>query len=205
VLSDDSQLQVIGEAQNGTDAVRIATAFQPDLVMMDVRMPGVDGLVATRTLKTTCPMISVLIMTMFEDADLLLEAIKVGAAGYVLKSASSADIRSAVWAALDGNFPVDPQLARLVLARLSHEHVAPVHSPSATGLSAREHEVLERVARGQSNREIGDELVVTPSTVKKHLEHIMAKLGVSDRTQAAVRAIELGYIVPLSAQPTPRN
>ncbi len=161
---------------------------------MDLRMPGLDGLQATRAVKQSCPLTSVLILTMFEDAELLLEAVRAGAAGYLLKSASEEDMRAAIWGALDGNFPVDQRLAREVLRNLSQER-APTRLPPNDGrLSAREQEVLAELARGQTNREIAETLVITSNTVKIHVEHILAKLGVSDRTQAAVRAIELGYI-----------
>jgi DNA-binding NarL/FixJ family response regulator len=138
-------------------------------------------------------MTSVLILSMFEDAELLLEAVKAGAAGYVLKAATEADLRSAIWEALAGNLPVDQRMAREVLRRLSVEQAPRPALASGPRLSAREHEVLDRLARGGTNREIAEELVITPHTVKIHVEHILAKLGVSDRTQAAVRAIELGY------------
>ena len=205
ILRAEPHLQLVGEASGGAEAVKMATTLQPDLVLMDVRMPGMDGLQATRALKQTCPMTSVLILTMFEDVDLLLDAIKAGAAGYVLKEASAADVRSAVWEALDGNFPVAPQLARQVLGRLSNEHHDRSPVDPAPRLSEREQEVLERLARGQSNREIGEELIIAPNTVKKHVEHILAKLGVSDRTQAAMRAIELGYLLPPSPKQNPRT
>jgi PAS domain S-box-containing protein len=196
ILAQDQRLQVVGEAQDGREAVALATRLQPDLVLMDVVMPDWDGLQATRALKQACPMTSVLMLSMFDDPDVLLDAVRAGAAGYVLKAASEADVRAAIWEALDGNFPVDQRMAREVLERLSHEverHPA-VPPPSGPQLSAREHEVLERVARGQTNREIADELIIASNTVKIHVEHILSKLGVSDRTQAAVRAIELGYI-----------
>jgi PAS domain S-box-containing protein len=200
ILAQDQRLQLVGEARNGREAVAMATRLQPDLVLMDVRMPDMDGLQATRALKQTCPMTTVLILSMFEDAEVLLEAVRAGAAGYVLKAASEEDVRSAIWEVLDGNFPVDARMAREVLRRLSHERGQDRAATSTARLSAREHEVLDHLARGQTNREIGEELVITPNTVKIHVERILSKLGVSDRTQAAVRAIELGYIRLDSAQ-----
>jgi DNA-binding NarL/FixJ family response regulator len=200
ILAQDTRLELVGEARDGREAVALATTLQPDLVLMDLRMPGMDGLQATRALREACPMTSVLILSMFEDADLLLEAMKAGAAGYVLKTASEADVRTAVWDALDGNFPVDQLLARQVLQRISNERGPRRAAPSNARLSPREQEVLERLARGHTNREIGEELNITPHTVKIHVEHILSKLGVSDRTQAAVRAIELGYITPESTR-----
>jgi DNA-binding NarL/FixJ family response regulator len=195
VVAEDPAIELVGEAANGTDALALIAKLQPDLVLMDVRMPDLDGLEVTRIAKTTAPMCAVLILTMFEDLDLLLEAIKAGAAGYVLKSANEAAIRTAIWEALRGDLPVDPQLARDVLLRLANERAPrPLPPLSTDPLSPREHEVLQLLARGNSNREIADALTITSHTVKIHVEHILAKLGVSDRTQAAVRAIELGYI-----------
>jgi DNA-binding NarL/FixJ family response regulator len=194
VLGEDPRLQVVGEARNGHEAVALVQQLQPELVLMDLRMPGMDGLQATRALKQSCPLASVLILTMFEDAELLLEAVRAGAAGYLLKSASEEDVRAAIFGALDGNFPVDHRLAREVLRNLSREPVPKQPPPNGVRLSAREQEVLVELARGQTNREIAETLVITSNTVKIHVEHILAKLGVSDRTQAAVRAIELGYI-----------
>jgi PAS domain S-box-containing protein len=200
LLNDDPRLQVVAEARSGDEAVRLAHTVKPDLVLMDMRMPGGDGLEATRAIKLSMPTVAVLILSMFEDADALLEAVKAGAAGYVLKGASETEMRTAIWEALAGDLPVDPGLAREVLRRLAHERAsqprAPAVPPPVDPLSPREHEVLALLARGYTNREIGDELIITPHTVKIHVEHILAKLEVSDRTQAAVRAIELGFLTP---------
>jgi PAS domain S-box-containing protein len=195
VVSDDPHLELVGEARDGREAVALVRRLQPDLVLMDVRMPDLDGLEATRIVKQVSPMSSVLILTMFDDIELLVEAVRAGAAGYVLKSATEADLREAIWAALRGDMPVDPRLTREVLRRLASDYPAQAQ-PAAPDdpLSPREREVLLLLARGYTNREIGEQLVITANTVKIHVEHILAKLGVSDRTQAAVRAIELGYI-----------
>jgi DNA-binding NarL/FixJ family response regulator len=196
LLAEDPDLELVGEATTGREAVALTQSLRPDLVLMDVRMPDTDGLEATRALKQTDPMTTVLILSMFEDAELLIEAVKAGAAGYVLKTASESGLRSAMWDALAGNFPVDQHLAREVLRRVAND-IAPAQPvPPAGVLSAREREVLELLTRGFTNREIAERLIITQSTVKVHVEHILAKLGVSDRTQAAVRAIELGYVSP---------
>jgi DNA-binding NarL/FixJ family response regulator len=193
VLTDDPEFELVGEAVNGGEAVALSRTLRPDLVLMDVRMPDMDGLQATRILKQASPTTTVLILSMFEDAEMLLEAVKAGAAGYVLKNASEADLRAAMSEALAGNFPVDRHLVRDVLQRVARD-TQPAPTPPTDLLSAREREVLELLARGCTNREIAEQLIITPSTVKVHVEHILAKLGVSDRTQAAVQAIELGYV-----------
>jgi DNA-binding NarL/FixJ family response regulator len=195
VLAQEPGLELVGEACNGREAVELARLLQPDLVLMDVRMPDIDGLQATQMVKQVSPMTTVLILSMFEDAEVLLEAVRAGAAGYVLKDLSEDALRNAVWEALAGGLPVDQYLAREVLLRLASEQPpAGPGVPRPDPLSAREREVLGLLARGYTNREIGEQLVITQHTVKVHVEHILAKLEVSDRTQAAVKAIELGYI-----------
>jgi PAS domain S-box-containing protein len=195
LLSDDPGLTLVAEAADGHEAVTLARAMQPDLALMDVRMPGLDGLEATRLVKRVSPMTSVLMLSMFEDAELLLDAVKAGAAGYVLKGASETALRSAIWEVLAGDLAIDARLARDVLRRLANEPPPAPPPPDLPQLSAREQEVVGLLARGYTNREIADQLIITTNTVKIHVEHILAKLGVSDRTQAAVRSIELGYIV----------
>jgi DNA-binding NarL/FixJ family response regulator len=197
MLARDPNLELVGEAANGREAMALTQALQPDLVLMDVRMPDTDGLEATRAVKASRPMTSVLILSMFEDVELLIEAIKAGAAGYVLKAASTRELRVAMGQALAGEFPIDRGLAREVLRRVAQETPAPKPEEPAevvAQLSPRELEVVTLLARGYTNREIAETLVVAPSTVKIHVEHILSKLGVSDRTQAAVRAIELGLV-----------
>jgi DNA-binding NarL/FixJ family response regulator len=196
VLAEDPEFELVGEAVNGGEAVALSRSLRPDLVLMDVRMPDMDGLEATRVLKQASPTTTVLILSMFDDTTLLLEAVKAGAAGYVLKTASEVELRIAISDALAGNFPVDRHLVRDVLQRVANETPAPHPTPPTDVLSNREREVLELLARGCTNREIAEQLVITSSTVKVHVEHILAKLGVSDRTQAAVQAIELGYVTP---------
>jgi PAS domain S-box-containing protein len=191
VLTRDPRVIIVGEASNGLEAVRLTEALEPDLVMMDVRMPEMNGLDAARQVKRVSPMTSVLLLSMFHDPELLVEAIKAGAAGYVLKDSGLDQIRQAIADVLSGGFPVDDRLARTALRRLASEGAAPQPTPS-THLSTRELEVLSLLAQGSTNREIAEALTITPHTVKGHVEHILAKLGVSDRTQAAVKAIELG-------------
>jgi DNA-binding NarL/FixJ family response regulator len=193
VLGQDAMIEIVGEARDGREAIDLARTLQPDLVLMDLRMPRLGGLEALRELKQSSPMTCVLILSMFEDVDLLLEAVRAGAAGYVLKGADEADLRAAIREALAGDLPVDQGLTREVLRRITAEH-KPVVAVQPDVLSPREHEVLRLLARGNTNREIAEALTITQHTVKIHVEHILAKLGVSDRTQAAVRAIELGYI-----------
>jgi DNA-binding NarL/FixJ family response regulator len=197
MLSRERGLEVIGEAATGREAVSLCRRLRPDLVLMDVRMPELDGLAATRAIKEEHPRIGVIIVTMHEDPDYLFEALKAGAAGYLLKGASRREIVTAVRQVLRGESLLQPDLATQLLRRLASDARAQP-APPQVDLTARELDVLRLLAGGQTNREIARSLVVSLSTVKSHVEHIIRKLDVSDRTQAAVRAIALGLVNPSS-------
>lgn len=202
VIAEDPSLEIVGEARSGREAIELVRKLHPDLVLMDLRMPDMDGLETTRIIKQSNPMTSVLVLTAFEDGKALLQAVKAGAAGYVLKSSTESSVRLAIWEALRGELPVDRRVVRDVLRRLADEQPPQRSVAAATNdlLSPREREVVQLLARGHTNREIGEALVITTHTVKIHVEHILAKFGASDRTQAAVRAIELGYVAPRNAR-----
>ena len=193
-MAEDPGLELVGEARSGREAVELASRLSPDLVLMDMSMPGMDGLEATSALKQINPTTSVLILTMHDDADLLLNALRAGADGYMLKTASETDLRAGIREALAGELPIDQHMTRPVLEHLAdYQYQHPV-AATIDRLSAREHEVLALVTRGYTNRAIAEELTITQHTVKVHVEHILTKLKVGDRTQAAVKAIELGYV-----------
>lgn len=199
MLEPEPDLEVVGEATTGREAVELTRQLQPDLVLMDIRMPEVDGLAATRAIKEDHPRISILIVTLSEDPDYLLEALRVGAAGYVLKDASRREVVVAVRQVLNGESPLDPKLAAQLIRRFAHQ-TPPKEQPARHGdeLTQRELDVLRLVAEGKTNAEIAQSLFVSVGTVKVHVERIINKLGVSDRTQAAVRGVELGYLTPPS-------
>ncbi len=207
MLEDEPAVEVIGEASSGGEAISVCAELRPDLALMDIRMPGMDGLEATRRVKKDHPRISVLMVTMHEDPDYLFEALKAGAAGYVLKDSTQEEMISAVLGVLSGESSLDPDLAAKLLRRLVDEtgegNAAPQEGPPRNRpepplqpLTPRELEVLGYVALGHTNRRIAEELYISVGTVKNHVEHTIAKLGVSDRTQAAVRAYELGIVGP---------
>jgi DNA-binding NarL/FixJ family response regulator len=207
VLADEPLVEVVAEASDGEEAVELCARVRPDLVLMDVRMPRMDGLEATRAIKRGHPKVGVLMVTMHEDPDYLLEALKAGAAGYVLKDASREEVVSAVLRAHSGDSPLDAGLATELLKRLVEDSLRgraaapgePGRKPSALQvepLTRRELEVLELLARGHTNRQAAETLTLSAGTVKRHVENILAKLGVSDRTQAAVRAYQLKLIGP---------
>jgi len=199
VLEGEPDLVVVGEAQNGRQALEVCLKERPDLVLMDVRMPEMDGLAATRAIKEQLPQTSVVMVTMHESPDYLLEAIKAGAAGYILKDAAGERLVEAVRRTLEGEAPLSEGLAMQLLQRLASEDAPQPHSqaerrraPMAEELTPQELEVLRLLAQGRTNPQIARTVLCSVSSVKIQVQNIISKLGVSDRTQAAVRAIELG-------------
>jgi len=199
MIGGEPGLEIIGEATNGREALELARRYEPDLALLDMRMPEMDGLAATRAIKQECPKTAVVIVTMHENPDYLFEALKAGAAGYLLKDASQREVVTAVRRVLRGESLLNQDLATQLLRRLAGEASGAAGARPPERLTPREHEVLRLLAQGQTNREIAKSLVVSVGTVKVHVEHIIAKLGVSDRTQAAVRAVELGLLGTPSA------
>jgi DNA-binding NarL/FixJ family response regulator len=202
-------LEVVGEAENGREAVDLCRELDPDLVLMDLSMPEMDGIAATRAIKAEFPKIGVLVLTAHADQNLLLEAIRAGAAGYVLKGVGPAQLVGVVRGTLSGESPVDQELVMQLVRRLAEEARPPAEPPTSAGeldepapgsLTPRELDVLRSLATGKTNRQIAEALHLSLSTVKRHLERIIAKHGVSDRTQAAVKAVELGLIDPERAE-----
>ena len=204
LLDYEEDLEVVGEASDGREAVELCRRLNPDLVLMDVRMPKMDGLEATRTIKAEHPSVSVLVITTYDNPDYLLEAIRAGAAGYVLKDAPNRQLTNAMRRTLEGESPINQELATQLIHTLASEAPQPEEPPSAAEgaagavpplpeeLTHRELEVLGLVVRGKTNQEIAQSLFISKATAKVHMRHIIAKLGVSDRTQAVVRALELG-------------
>ena len=202
MLAGEADLDVVGEAADGQEALELCRSLQPDLVLMDVRMPRMDGLAATRAIKEEFPRTSVIMVTMQEDPDYLFEAVIAGAAGYVLKDTTPEQLTDAVRQVLDGEFLFNQRLTiDLLRSMAGREKPSTPHSEAAASeealsepLTEQETEILRLLAQGQTNPQIARELVVSPGTVKNLVRDIIAKLGVSDRTQAAVRAMELGLL-----------
>jgi len=181
---------VVGEAGDGEAGVSAAERLRPDVVLMDLVMPRLDGVGAMRRLRRRLPATRVIVLTSFADDERLLPAIRAGAAGYLLKDAEPRELARAVRAAHAGEALLDPAVA----ARVVQELAAPTDGDVAERLTRREREVLELLARGLSNKRIASELGIAEKTVKTHVGHLLAKLGVTDRTQAAVRAVRAGLV-----------
>jgi DNA-binding NarL/FixJ family response regulator len=209
MLASEADVEVVGEAQDGQEALTLCSELHPDLVLMDLSMPKMDGIEATRRIKEYCSETLVLVLTAHANEELLLEAVKAGAVGYILKGVPPARLISAVRETLEGEFPMDEKVAGRLLRRLAAEGTAlgedrplsqvaieeeRAKGPRPPSLSSQELEVLRHVVAGEANRRIAQELHISLSTVKRYLERINSKLGVSDRTQAAVKAIELGLL-----------
>jgi NarL family two-component system response regulator LiaR len=183
-------IEVVGEAADGEAAVRAAEAWRPDVVLMDLVMPRLDGVGAMRELRRRLPSARVIVLTSFPDDDRLLPAIKAGAAGYLLKNADPQEVARAVRAAHAGEALLDPGVA----ARLVEAIAQRPGSEPTERLTPREREVLALIARGMPNKLIARELEISEKTVKTHVGHVLAKLGVADRTQAALQAVREGLV-----------
>jgi DNA-binding NarL/FixJ family response regulator len=195
LLSTRSELEVVGDAENGEQALALAASLRPDVVLMDLKMSVLDGVAATRRLRVQSPDCRVVALTTFEDDELVFEALRAGALGYLLKDAPVERLVEAILAAARGESVLQPSVASKVLAelsRLANTTTRPALAPELAKLSEREREVLQLLSRGASNKEIAGALFLAEGTVKNHVTAILDKLGVADRTQAALRARELG-------------
>jgi DNA-binding NarL/FixJ family response regulator len=197
LLSVHDDIQVVGQACNGREAVDVAAAVRPDVILMDVRMPVLDGVRATRLLKEALPECRVIVLTTFDDDEYIFDALRTGAAGYLLKDVASARLVEAIRATARGESILEPSVAAKVIAeftRVSSLVPAAQMEQLVEPLSERELEILALIARGASNKEIANQLFIAEGTVKNHVTHILGKLGVRDRTQAALKARELGLL-----------
>ena len=182
MLSSQPDFDIVGEAINGAQAVELVAQLHPNVVLMDLRMPGLDGVIATRQIRSQLPEVAVLVLTTYDSDGDILHAFEAGATGYLLKDAPREELFHAIRAAAHG----ETVLASAVAVRL----MGRMRAPAEETLSAREIEVLTLVAKGANNKQIGAQLHISESTVKSHLIHIFNKLGVNDRTQAVTTALQ---------------
>ena len=196
LLSVQPDFEVLGEAANGEHALRMAVQLQPEVVLMDLRMPVMDGVTATQRLHEVLPNSKVIVLTTFDDEDLVFDGLRAGAVGYLLKDVSSEKLFEAIRAAARGEYFLLPSITTKVMAEFSRlSRLKPVKiQPLAEPLSPREMEILRMVATGASNRDIAESLVIAEGTVKNHLTNILGKLNVKDRMQAVLKAREFGLI-----------
>jgi DNA-binding NarL/FixJ family response regulator len=193
VLSSDPAIEVVGHASTGRFALDRVSALHPDLVLMDVRMPDLDGIATTRRLLAAAPEVKVIILTTFEQDDYIFAAIDAGASGFLLKRTRPEELLSAIHAVAAGDSLLSPSVTRTVLEHLARQPTSPPRSNSQLSeLTPRELEVLELIACGHSNREIAASLVIEESTVKTHVKRILMKLDLRDRIHAVIFAYETG-------------
>jgi DNA-binding NarL/FixJ family response regulator len=205
LLGIQEGIEIVGLATNGEEAVERAMSLRPDVILMDVRMPIMDGVLATEQLHRDLPGCKILMLTTFDDETYVVEALRVGASGYLLKDIPTSDLVQAILAVHRGIYQMDPAVMSRVISALSRPEDSssePVHYPPSyisssaatasphTDLTDREIEVLRLVAQGATNREIAEQLVISEGTVKNHISNILSRLGLRDRTQAAIYARE---------------
>jgi DNA-binding NarL/FixJ family response regulator len=197
VLSSDERVEVVGEAGSGRTAVERVRALRPDLVLMDVRMPDLDGIAATREVVSVSPDVKVVILTTFEQDDYIFGALNAGASGFLLKRSGPEELLAAIQTVAAGDSLLSPSVTRTVIDRMARQPTPEIGSSRLLDdLTPREREVLVLLARGLSNSEIAAELVIEESTVKTHVKRILMKLRLRDRIQAVVFAYESGLVQP---------
>lgn len=190
LLSTDSAIEVIGQAETGSQAVTAVADLQPDVVVMDLQMPDLNGIEATRRILALAPRVAVLVLTMFDDDDSVFQAMRVGARGYLLKGATRAELVRAIHAVAQGEAIFGPSIAQRVLAHFVSGAWEP--ADQFQELTTREREILDRIAAGEANPMIAAELFLSPKTVRNHISNIFAKLQVASRAEAIVRARDAG-------------
>ncbi|MFI6737560.1 response regulator [Nonomuraea sp. NPDC050451] len=193
LLSNDPTIDIVGQAATGREAVERASRLMPDVVLMDVRMPDLDGIMATRELSRTAPEVRVLILTTFEQDDYIFGALRAGASGFLLKRTRPEELIAAVHTIAAGDSLLSPSVTRRVVDRMAQQPTPDLSDRSRlAGLTPREREVLTLIARGLSNREIAAALVVEESTIRTHVKRVLMKLDLRDRVQAVIFAYESG-------------
>jgi DNA-binding NarL/FixJ family response regulator len=196
ILESDAAIKVVGIAHDGAEALEKAEVLKPDLVFMDLKMPGMNGIQATRQIHSLYPEMKVLVLTTYDADEWVFDAIRSGASGYLLKNTAPAALLTAVKGTMEGKTHVDPDVAGKLFAHVTRadDYTLSDTSPEIDSLSEREREVLQLVAKGLNNRQISEQLFLSEGTVRNYVSNIFAKLNVTDRTQAALIAVRHGLI-----------
>jgi DNA-binding NarL/FixJ family response regulator len=193
LLEQSSDMRVVGEAADGMEAVRLAAEMQPDVIIMDVRLPRLNGIEATRTITTHYPKIKVLILSAYDDDSYVFPLLEAGASGYLLKTSSGAQLAEAIRQVSAGQTALSPSISVKIINRVGGRQAYRTNN-MPEGLTEREMDVLRAAAHGQSNKDIAAKLGISPQTVQVHLRNIFGKLGVGSRSEAVARAIQAGWI-----------
>ncbi|MEU2286936.1 response regulator transcription factor [Streptomyces sp. NPDC013178] len=198
LIADHPDLEVVGEAATGAEAVRLVSDISPDVVVMDIRMPGMDGIEATRRITAGPATTRVLVLTTFDDDDHVYGALRAGASGFVVKDMAVDDILGAIRVVAGGDALIAPGVTRRLIADfVGRPPAVPEHPPRPVeGITEREREVLTLVGRGRSNSEIAEDLFITVATAKSHVSRLLTKLGARDRVQLVITAYEMGLVKP---------
>ena len=194
LLSQEADFEIVGEAANGEEAVRLAGELKPDIVIMDIVMPVMNGVDATRQIRQLYPAVSVLVLSAFSDTRHIVELLEAGARGYLLKSSAGKELVKAIRAVRAGESVLDPEVTRKLVQRLTSLSRTAEERQSDGQLTARELEILKLASRGLSNKEISEKLFISLRTVKAHLTNIFNKLGCGSRTDAIIKGLKQGYI-----------
>lgn len=194
LLEREPDIEVVGEATNGAEAVRMVETLRPKVVVMDVRMPVMGGFDATKAIKSRFPEVEVLVMTAYEDDEFVFTLLEAGASGYLLKTAPVKELVKAIHEVAEGQSALDPAIARKVLRQFSEGTPRKKQEEFYEALTEREQDVLRLLAEGKTNKEIAEVLIISDRTVQTHLSNIFSKMGVSTRTEAVLEAIRRGWL-----------
>ena len=196
LIEQEPDMEVIGEASDGEEAVKLVTRLSPHVALIDIAMPKVNGIEATKQIKTTCPATAILILTAYDDDQYVFTLLEAGAAGYLLKNVSGKELANAIRAVYDGEAVLHPSIAQKVFNRAANLTPATDPRPQSSDLSKREVEILRLAARGMNNQDIANELYLSRRTVQSHLANIFRKMNVGSRTEATIQAFGRGWLTP---------